>query len=206
MTRYFSKILAVIWLIRAILLAVAQTALPVAALAGINPDAIQAKPATGVIRIGLMEPKVEMGPAEANASETLRALITQHVGGGKFEIVPLATALPAMAQAEAVRKDCDYLLFITFAEKKSQGINLLRVAEALLSNFPVVQMLGLGSLADERPSQAAVGTSTSPPNLVRAKSEVRLNYKLQACGQTEPMPGAARESPRSMTARTYSGR
>lgn len=151
--------------------------LPATALAPKNP---------GVIRIGLVQPKLDMGAAAS--PEALRFLLTQYLTGPQIEVLPITAMLPLQVEAEARQKSCDYLLYATLSQKQNRRLGLLRGAQAMTHMVPVIGMAGrTGAIVGQAAAMTAISAATQLSSTVSAKSEVTLQYQLLAPGTASPI-------------------
>ena len=182
MKRVLAEILAIGSLTIA---ALAQTA-PIGGLPIPAPAPNQKKP--GVIRIGIVQPRMDMGPAGANAGEALRVLLGQYLSGPTLEAVPLTAMLPIQAAAEGQQKQCDYILYASLSQKKSGGFGLLKGAQSMAGMVPVLGMAGrTGAIVGQAAAQTALNAAGQVASGVKAKSEVSFEYQLIAPGATSPL-------------------
>jgi len=152
----------------------------------------QAAKKPGVMRIGVVSPNVQFGqvPTPADASESMRSLFAKYLTGPTVEVVPLVAQLPIQADAEAVQKECAFVLYSTItAQQKSSGMGgFLRGASAMSNVIPI---MGAGHGVAGAVASSAAGTVLSGAggmaSAVKAKSEVALDYKLFATGNATPV-------------------
>ncbi len=148
--------------------------------------------APGIIRIGVALPTVQMGPGPAidGASEGVRGVVMTYLTGPSFEIVPLAGRLPVQIEAEGRQKGCDFVISSVLSAKLKgiAGLGLLR-GVSRVSN--VIPMVGVARSAAGAIAGAAAGTVLSEiaaaASMVKAKSEISLEYKLIAVGSPLPI-------------------
>jgi hypothetical protein len=146
----------------------------------------------GVIRIGVVQPKAQMGQGNsgANVAEPIRGMLSQYLNGPTQEIVPLSAMLSSQIDAEAKAKDCDYVLFSTISQKLGGGgaANFLKKAGPMTSMIPVVGMAGgvSGAVAGAV-TGTAVSSAANVASTVKAKSEITLEYKLMIPGNDVPV-------------------
>ena len=184
MKRLLAEILAIGSLT---IVALAQTA-PIGGLPIAAPVPAQNLKKPGVIRIGIVQPRMDMGPAGANAGEALRVVLGQYLGGPTLEAVPLTAMLPIQAAAEGQQKQCDYILYATLTQKKSGGLGLLKSAQSMAGMVPVLGMAGrTGAIVGEAAAHTALTAASQVASGVKAKSEVSFEYQLIAPGATSPL-------------------
>ena len=115
----------------------------------------------GVIRIGLVLPRVQMNSGDASqAAEALRNNLANHLKGPAVEVISLSSRVTT---DEARQSECDYLLYSSMTVKKGGGSMFGRaignIAASAAGRIPV--------------SESAMGSS------IKAKDEVSLEYKLE---------------------------
>lgn len=159
------------------------------ATAAVNPLVAAAGPKKpGVVRIGLVQPRVDMGQGAANSTEALRSLIAQYLTGPNLQVVPVAAMVPMQAEAEAKQSDCDYLLYATLSQKRGGGMGFLRGAQSMTSMVPMIGMSGrTGAVVGQVAAQTAVNFAGQLASSVKAKSEVSFDYRLVSPGNTTPL-------------------
>jgi CheY-specific phosphatase CheX len=144
----------------------------------------------GVVRIGVVQPRVDMGPGAGGSGEAFRTLVSRYLSGPSMEIVPVQAMVPAMVEAEAKEKGYDFVLYATLtqqAPKKSGGLGLLKGARAMSGVVPVVGMSGrTGAVVAQAAAQTAISVAAEVSSGVKAKSEVTLEYRLVAPGAASP--------------------
>jgi len=146
----------------------------------------------GVVRIGVVEPKAQMGQGNsgANVAEPIRNTIMQYLTGPSQEIVPLMAMLPAQIDAEAKSKDCDYVLYSTMSQKLGGGgFGALKKFGAMSSMIPGIGM-ATGTMTGVMVGAAAssvVSGAASVAGTVKAKGVVTFEYKVMAPGITSPL-------------------
>lgn len=181
MKRLLAEILAIGSLAVA---ALAQTA-PIGGLPIAAPAPAQNPKKPGAIRIGIVQPRMDMGPAGANAGEALRVLLSQYLSGPTLEAVPLTAMLPIQAAAEGQQKQCDYILYATLSQKKSGGLGLLKSAQSMAGMVPMLGMTGrTGAIVGQAAAQTALSAAGQVASGVKAKSEVSFEYQIIAPGAT----------------------
>jgi hypothetical protein len=143
-----------------------------------------------VARIGIVQPRVDMGNgAGGDSGSGLRTLLTKYLTGPKIEIVSIEAMTPAMVEAEAKEKECDYVLYATLTQQvhKKGGFGVLKGARAMSGVVPVVGMSGrTGAVVAQAAAQTAIGVASEMSANVKAKSEVSFEYRLTAPGEGSP--------------------
>ncbi len=170
--------------------AMAQTTQPTPMLAAPNavPGAVLAQKRPGVTRIGIVQPRMDMGTGAASAAEPLRVLLGQYLTGPNVEIVPLSSMLPIQAEAEGKQKECDYILYASLTQKKGGGMGFLRGAQSMASMVPVLGMAGrTGSIVGQAAATTAISAANQVASGVKAKSEVTFDCQLSKPGSSDPL-------------------
>ena len=136
----------------------ANAAAAAASGAGVAAASTAKKP--GVIRIGLITPKVEVSSGNAaSTTETLRNSFAGQLNGGNVELVALSAQQLSQALNEARQRECDYLLSVSVTIKKG-GSSMFGRA--------------IGNIAS-----AATGVPTGGAvNAIKAKDELTMQYML----------------------------
>jgi hypothetical protein len=131
-----------------------------AATSNANLTAASTAKKPGVIRIGLITPKVEASSGDAaRTAETLRTTFTGQLNGANVEVVALSARQLSEALDEARKSQCDYLLTVSATIKKGGGSMFGRA---------------IGNIAS-----AATGVPTGGVvNAIKAKDELSLQYVL----------------------------
>jgi hypothetical protein len=136
----------------------------------------------GVIRIGLITPKVQLSAGDvAQATETLRNSFAGHLNGPSVEVVALAARLPSEALAEARQKQCDYMLAISLNIKKGGGGSMFGRAIGNIAGSAAGHIPGGGSATTGAARSAAITgvyTTAAIANSIKARDDVSLEYKL----------------------------
>jgi hypothetical protein len=146
----------------------------------------------GVMRIGVVSPGVQFGQVAtpADASQSMYNLFAKYLAGPNLEVVPLVSALPIQADAEAVQKECAFVLYSTITAQQKSGSGFGGFLKGASQMASVAPMIGGAHGAGGAIAGAAAGTVLSGAggmaSSVKAKSEVTLDYKLFAAGNTTP--------------------
>jgi hypothetical protein len=149
-------------------------------------------PKKPVIRIGVAQPKAQMGQGNsgANVAEPIRAMIIQYLAGPAQEVVPIEAMIPSQIDAEAASKQCDYVLYSAITQKTNGGgLGLLKMMGPMASMVPGVGMLtgGAASAMTTVGVGAVMSGTASAASTVKAKSDITLEYKLMATGKADPV-------------------
>lgn len=146
----------------------------------------------GVVRIGIVMPKTQLGQGAQGpaASEALRAILAQYLTGPSIEVTSIAALLPEQIEAEAGTKQCDYLIYSSFSQKKSGGgMGFLKGASGMASMIPMLggASAAMGAVTAATSAATAAGQAASLSSGIRAKSEVVLAYHVTALGSSSPI-------------------
>jgi hypothetical protein len=143
------------------------------------------------VRLGIVMPRVDLGPGFSGdaVAEPLRGMIAHYLSGPVMELVPLDALVSQQIDAEAQAKQCDFVLYSSATQKKTggNGMSLFKGATTMANMLPMVQaakltggmMSAAGSAAN---AASAAQEAASLSKGIKAKSEVSLEYKLQAPG------------------------
>ena len=136
----------------------AAAATTTASSAGLTSASTAKKP--GVIRIGLITPKVQTSSGDAaRTTETLRNGFVSQLNGANVEVVALSASQLSQALDEGRQRQCDYVLTVQLNIKKGGGSMFGRA---------------IGNIAA---SAAGVPTGGAT-NAIKAKDELSLQYIL----------------------------
>jgi hypothetical protein len=167
-----------------------QSAGTVNAAAPAVPAPIEKKP--GVVRIGVVMPKAQLGQGAQGpaAGEPLRAMLVQYLAGPSVEVMSILALLPQQIEAEAQAKQCDYLVYSNFTQKKSGGSSMgfLKAASSMASMVPM--MGGAASMAGAIAATSAASAASEAATLsngIKAKTEVVMEYHVSAPGAPTPV-------------------
>ena len=136
----------------------------------------------GVIRIGLVMPKVQMSAGNAaQTAEAVRNGFAQYLQGPSVEVMPLSAMLAPAVIEEARQKQCDYVLYVSMTVKKGGGGGMFGRAIGNIAGSAAGHIPGGGSAATGAARSAAITgvytTAVIAAN-IKAKDELSLEYKL----------------------------
>ena len=138
----------------------------------------------GVIRIGLIMPKVQMSSGDAaQAAEALRGNFASYLKGPGVEVIPLSARLASAATEEARQTECDYVLYLSMSVKKGGGGSLFGRAIGNIAGSAAGQIPVGGSATTATARSAAISgvyTTAVIVSSIKAKDEVTLEYKLDS--------------------------
>ncbi|MBX3298302.1 MAG: hypothetical protein KF736_02435 [Acidobacteria bacterium] len=149
----------------------------------------------GTIRIGIVQAstKLKQNTMGSEIGEIIRTRWYSYLDGPTIEVIPIESRIALQANIEAQQKDCDYVLYSTFSQKKSGKLlsSVIRIAVPVFAN--AVPMGGtLGSMGSSSIRQAVQeGAKDAAKNManqaaasVKAKDQVVLDFTLVAVSTT----------------------
>ncbi len=141
----------------------------------------------GVIRIGLVLPKVQMSSGDtAQAAEALRSNLASYLKTPGVEVILLSARLASAAADEARQSECDYVLNVSMSVKKGGGGSMFGRAIGNIAGSAAGHIPGGGSATTGAARSAAIGgvyTTATIVSSIKAKDEVTLEYKLEPTNQ-----------------------
>jgi hypothetical protein len=140
----------------------------------------------GVIRIGLVMPKVQISAGDpSQAAEALRSSFASYLKGPSVEVITLSARLASQAAEEARQSECDYVLYASMSVKKGGGGSMFGRAIGNIAGSTAGHLPGGGSATTGAARSAAIGgvyTTAAIVSSIKAKDEVTLEYKLEPTG------------------------
>jgi hypothetical protein len=163
----------------------------IAAPAAPSPTPVPGDKKPGMVRIGIAMPKAQLGQGAQgpSAGEPLRVMLVQYLAGPSVETVSIAALLPDQIEAEAKAKQCDFLVYSSLSQKKQAGgMGFLKNASSMANMIPMVGMTNSisGAIAASTATAAASQAATLSSG-VKAKSDIVLEYHMNAAGNTAPV-------------------
>ncbi|MBA3320656.1 MAG: hypothetical protein H0T45_04310 [Pyrinomonadaceae bacterium] len=156
----------------------------------------------GVVRIGVAMTRADSigeGMDAATLSEAVRnTMINRLRRGPAVEVVMLEARLPQQLDAEARRKECDYVLYTTATHKKGKRGGFGSLLQAAAPITDAIPLRGYGSRAGAVASSVAttaIRTAADVSAATKAKDELTLEYQLQ------PAQGNAPTAAQTLTAK-----
>ena len=138
----------------------------------------------GVIRIGIMLPKVQLTSGDTTqAAETLRKSFAGYLNAPTIEVVTLSAQFPAQALEEARQSQCDYILSASMNVKKGGGGSMFGKAIGNIAGSAAGHIPGGGSATTGAARSAAITgvyTTAAIASTIKAKDELSLEYKLDS--------------------------
>lgn len=160
----------------------ASTTSTTASTSNVTNSSTPKKP--GVIRIGIMLPKVQLTSGDTTqAAETLRKSFAGYLNGPAIEVVTLSAQLPAQAVEEARQSQCDYILSASMNVKKGGGGSMFGKAIGNIAGSAAGHIPGGGSATTGAARSAAITgvyTTAAITSSIKAKDELSLEYKLDS--------------------------
>lgn len=172
-----------------------STSVPSTATANTSTSTAGPKKA-GVIRIGLVLPKVQMSSGDAaQAAEALRSNLASYLKTTSIEVVSLSARLASTAVEEARQSECDYVLNVSMSVKKGGGGSMFGRAIGNIAGSAAGHIPGGGSASTGAARSAAIGgvyTTATIVSSIKAKDEVTLEYKLEPVNQGKVVANSAK--------------
>ena len=141
----------------------------------------------GVVRIGVPLPRATAG--EGLDAQTLAAAVRNSLVNAlradAVEVAPLEAQVPALIEAEAREKQCDYILFTNVAHKKGGGGGFggfMRKAAPVVGIVPMGG--GTAGAVAGAVATTAVYTAAEIATSIKAKDEITLDYRLTTAAST----------------------
>ncbi|HEX8285224.1 MAG TPA: hypothetical protein VF588_17845 [Pyrinomonadaceae bacterium] len=152
----------------------------------------------GVVRLGLAAVKtgaVGDGMSAADLAAAVRNTLAEYLKSPSIELVQLEAKLPSEIEAEAGRKECDFVVYASVSHKKGGGGGFGGMFGKVVA--PAVGQVGYGhtgstagNIAASTATTAVINAGTVSAN-VKQKDELTLDVKVQAPGGAAP--AAARQ-------------
>ena len=147
---------------------------PSATTAGATPN----KKQPGVIRIGLVLPKVQVTAGDvAQSAEAVRNSFASRLNTTGVEVVMLNAA----SASEARQKECDYMLSVSMVVKKGGGGSMFGRAIGNIAGSAAGHIPGgstAGTAAARSATIAGVYTAATIAGNIKAKDELSLDYRV----------------------------
>jgi hypothetical protein len=160
--------------------------------------------APGKIRIGVAPPDAQLGQgnnAGADFSTPIRNAVVALMNGPAVEIAALESHVPLQLQAEALQKQCDYILYSGVVVKHSSGGGfgrLMKIGSTAASFNPAMMMTkSVGSLvaaqgaaaaasqmAAQQMQQQAISQLAGFNGQIKSKDDVTVQYQLITTAQS----------------------
>ena len=135
--------------------------------------------------------------AGADYSTPIRNAEIALMSGPAIDVVPLEAHIAMQLQAEAVQKQCDYIMFSSVAVKHNQSSfgKFAKYGSMAANMNPMVSMTRMGSAAAASATMAAsqVAQQQAMNQLqqfngqIKSKDDVTVQYQLVPNGQTQPV-------------------
>lgn len=138
----------------------------------------------GVVRIGVVLPRTQMERAAAgmDVATAVRNTLAQQLNSPTVEVAALEAREPQQIEAEARRKECDYVLHTGVVQKKGGGGGL----GGFLKKAAPVAVGGYGGDEGANVSTAGVNSAADVSSAVKAKDEITLDFRLVPAGGSTP--------------------
>jgi hypothetical protein len=147
--------------------------------------ALPAKQA-GVVRIGIVKPKVLVGTNDASQSgDSMRNILAEYLQGPTIEVALLSARLPSQYGVEARQAECDYILTTSLTHRRgSQGGGLGSTLGRLVGTSSYIPGM---DYAKSAVVTGVLSTAADFAASVKAKDEMVLQYQLNAIDSTKPL-------------------
>ncbi|MBV9301935.1 MAG: hypothetical protein JOY62_08695 [Acidobacteriaceae bacterium] len=157
-----------------------------------TPAAALADKKMGVVRIGIVMPKMQLGqgPQDPSAGEPMRNILAQYLTGPSIEVTSIGALLPQQIEAEATANRCDYLVYSSLTQKKSGGgLGFLKGASGMAGMIPMLggASAAMGAVTAAATAATAAQQAASLSSGIRAKSEVVVAFHVKAAGSSSPV-------------------
>ncbi len=164
------------------------------------PQALGPK-APGKVRIGIAPAQAQLGQgnnAQADYATPIRNAIVYMMNGPAVEIAALDARIPIQLQAEALQKQCDYILMSSVTVKHAGGgFGKFMKAGSMAANMSPVGMMahGAGAMVASQAAAQAVAMTAQQHAMdqlanfngqIRSKDDVTVDYQLYLTGQSQP--------------------
>lgn len=159
--------------------------------------------APGKIRVGIAPPEAQLGQgnnAGADYSTPIRNVVVTLMSGPAVEIVALDAHIAMQLQAEALQKQCDYILYsgVTVKHSSGGGFGKFMKAGSMAANMtPMGAMAhGMGGVAaaqaasmaaSQMAQQQAISQLAGFNGQIKSKDDVSVEYQLITPGQATPL-------------------
>ena len=163
-----------------------------------SPSELGAK-RPGVVRLGLASVKtgsVGEGLSASDLAAAVQNTLAEYLKSPSVELVQLEAKLPSQVDAEAKRKECDFVVYANVSHKKGGGGGGFGGMFGKVV-APTVGQVGIGhtgsvagNVAGQVATTAIVSAGTMSAN-VKQKDELTLDVKVQTPGSATP--NASRE-------------
>jgi hypothetical protein len=129
----------------------------------------------GVIRVGIVLPKTQMGQgfAGTEVAEPVRNTLMQYLNGTVVEILAIEARVDSQIALEAKQKECDYVLETSVTQKQSSG----GLGGFMKKISPVGQVIP--SAVGSANTTAGASTSAVTTTVIYSTSDVSGNFKAK---------------------------
>lgn len=175
-----------------------------------QPQATNKQPAAGPavesggnaaepVEICLAPASVQMAAGKSDeAVQAVRDVFVSFLNGPTLKVTPLTARLASQAKEEAKKGHCRYVLFVTLTHKKKNGSGLFARAASEAAGTVVWHIPGGGSAGSAAARSAATSVASTAlrgvSSNVRAKDEMKLEYRLEAADRTTPLLARSEKS------------
>jgi len=146
---------------------------------------LPAKP-PGVLRIGIVKPKVLVGSNEASQlADSVRNVLAEYLQGPTLEVALLSARIASQYSVEARQAECDYVLTTALTHRRgNQGGGVGSTLGRIVGNTPYIPGV---DYAEGAIVSSVLNTATDIAASVKTKDEMALDFQLLAIGSTKPL-------------------
>jgi hypothetical protein len=161
--------------------------------------------AAGKVTIGVAMPHAQLGQGSSgtDVGGPLLQTLVSYLHGPAVDVVALESRIPQQLDAEAVQKNCKYVLYSSVVHKHSTSLGgMLRAAAPFASALPMLGAVGgagggnmaaaiaaqgaMSATAAAAQQQATAQMTGAQQTSIKSGDTVTLDYKLVAPGQSAP--------------------
>jgi len=140
--------------------------------------------APGVVRIGLVQPRVQMAGAESTqAAETVRDVLAGYLQGPTIEVALLGARLPSQYTIEAKQAECDFVLATTLTHKPGKTGGGSSALGGLANYIP---HSGGADYARTAIANVVLQSAQDFASMIRARDDMQIVVRLESLAGGEP--------------------
>jgi hypothetical protein len=158
--------------------------------AGVVTESTPTSKPAGIIRIGVVTPKLQIGAdtSSSEAAQSVRETLAGYLKGPTVDVVAIEAKSPTNAAVEAGQKECDFILYTAVSKKSKTSLfgGLIKAAVPVVAGqFPGPATVSqTGSGLDEAKQAAADGGKEFVNRAVAARfgarDEVMFDFSVVA--------------------------
>jgi len=143
----------------------------------------------GVVRIGLVKPKVQVVAADpGQVSEAVRGTLSEFLSGPSQEVVLLSSRAQVQAIEEGRLAECDYVLFSNLIQKRNgAGGSVLGSALNNVANVAASTYIPGSNPISSAVTTTVLNTAADYAATVQAQDELRFEYSVQRISGGTPV-------------------